>query len=597
MDKNKEFNFDEIQRALEEKVQEPEAPRGSGVSEKSQGTERELNSGESQEMEKEYEHKESQETEKECEHKESPEMKKEREHGEAPETEKEGKSRESRKTEKEEREGFRKRENVDEERESEEPEGNENFREAEGTEEFRNNREIEEREALRKSEEAAAASHRGMSVDKDIPNRRLKPDQKESIPKQRRYKEIENVDETIEAKEILRVLSQGTRAALTHVGGAAGKLWRWREKKWVRLTGIGLVIIIALFSVTQAVKYWSYDNYTVQTDFTGEDTTAASYRKVEDQVLKYSLDGAVLSDSSGTVIWTNTYNMNAPAVDNCGDTVLIYDTQGTNMRIYQESGEIGNISTELPIIKAKVAKQGVTAAILEAGENTWIQYYDTSGASIASFKTTLDSPGYPLDLALSEDGLLMAVSYLQIDNGIPKTKIGFYNWSSIGQNQMDNMVNSYTLEDSIAPQVEYLDADTCIVLREDGFTVYEGKQIPKQAAEVEEEKEIISVFYNNNCVGMVVRSDDSQNSFTMKVYNLNGRELFTEDFNFNYEQIVMDDELILMYNSNQMCVYSLAGVKKFEGDIKEGALNNVLPLNMNRYMIVTEKGTCTIKLK
>lgn len=575
MDKNKEFNFDEIQQALEEKVdvQELEALRGSRISEKSQGTESELKHRESPETEKECEHKESQATEKEREHKESPE------------------------TEKEEPEGIREAEAVDGDREFEEPEGDENFREPEEDEEFQNSRKIEEREELWKFKEAAAASQNGASADKDIPNRRLRPEWEEGIAKRERYKETEEVDETIEAKEILWELFRGTRAAVRHVGEAAGKLWRWRKKKWVRLTGIGLIILIALFSVTQTVKYWSYDNYTMQTDFTGEDTTAASYRKVEDQVLKYSLDGAVLSDSNGSVIWTNSYNMNAPAVDNCGDTVLIYDTQGTNMRIYRESGEIGNISTELPIIKAKVAKQGVTAAILEAGENTWIQYYDTSGAGIASFKTTLDSPGYPLDLALSEDGLLMAVSYLQIDNGIPKTKIGFYNWSSIGQNQMDNMVNSYTLENSIAPQIEYLDADTCIVLREDGFTVYEGKQIPKQAAEVKEEKEIISAFYNNNCVGMVVRSDDSKNPFTMKVYNLNGRELFTEDFNFNYEQIVMDDELILMYNSNQMCVYSLAGVKKFEGDIKEGALNNVLPLNMNRYMIVTEKGTCTIKLK
>lgn len=546
MDKNKEFNFDEIQRALEEKVevQETEAPGESEVSEKKQGAEKEWKNEESKETAKEGKNEESQRREKKWE------------------------DEESRETPKEEREEFRKTEDVDEERESKTSEEDGNFQRTEDTGESWNGRQMEEREAFLKSEEAAVTFQKGMSTGKEVQIRQWK-----------------------------LALSQGTRAAVARVGGAGKQLWRWRKKKWVRLTGIGLVILIVLFSVTQAVKYWSYDNYTVQTDFTGEDTTAASYRKVEDKVLKYSLDGAALSDSSGTAIWTNAYNMNAPAVDNCGDTVLIYDTQGTNMRIYQESGEIGNISTELPIIKAKVAKQGVTAAILEAGENTWIQYYDTSGASIASFKTTLDSPGYPLDLALSEDGLLMAVSYLQIDNGVPKTKIGFYNWSSIGQNQMDNMVNNYTLEDSIAPQVEYLDADTCIVLREDGFTVYEGKQIPKQAAEVEEEKEIISAFYNDRCVGMVVRSDDSQYSFTMKVYNLNGRELFTEDFNFNYEQIVMDDELILMYNKNQMCVYSLAGVKKFEGDIKEGVLNNVLPLNMNRYMIVTEKGTCTIKLK
>ena len=124
------------------------------------------------------------------------------------------------------------------------------------------------------------------------------------------YTHLDVYKRQVQIRQWKLALSQGTRAAVARVGGAGKQLWRWRKKKWVRLTGIGLVILIVLFSVTQAVKYWSYDNYTVQTDFTGEDTTAASYRKVEDKVLKYSLDGAALSDSSGTAIWTNAYNMN-----------------------------------------------------------------------------------------------------------------------------------------------------------------------------------------------------------------------------------------------------------------------------------------------
>lgn len=392
-------------------------------------------------------------------------------------------------------------------------------------------------------------------------------------------------------------MAERTRAVISNLNEYKKKLWAYRKKKWVRLGAVVLGVLLLLFIVTQVVKYWSYDSYSRQTELTGEDTTDASYSKVGDKVLRFSLDGAVLYDDAGDTLWTSSYTMYAPAVDSCGDTMVIYDTQGTTMYVYQEKGEIGKISTDMPIIKAKVAKQGVVAAILESGENTWIQYYDKDGSSIASFKTTLDSPGYPLDLALSEDGLLMAVSYLQINQGMPETKIDFYNWSSIGQNQMDNLVNSYTLKDSIAPQAEYLDASTCLVFRDDGFTVYEGQQIPKQEASVDEEKEIVSTFHNSNYVGYVVHSEEANKAFTMKVYNLKGREIFQEDFDFDYDYISMDDNQILMYNNNQMCTYSLSGVKKFEGDIKEGILSNVLPFGSNRYMLVTEGGTCTIKLK
>lgn len=392
-------------------------------------------------------------------------------------------------------------------------------------------------------------------------------------------------------------IAERTHAVISNLNEYKERIWAYRKRKWVRMALIALGVLIILFTATQVVKYWRYSSYSLQTELISEETSAVSYEKIGDNVVKFSLDGATFYDDRGNILWTSTYTMNAPAVENCGDTMVIYDTQGTAMKVYQENGEIGNISTDMPIIKAKVAKQGVVAAILESGENTWIQYYDKDGSNIASFKTTLDSPGYPLDLSLSEDGLLMAVSYIQINKGMTETQIGFYNWSSIGQNQMDNMVNSYSLKDSIAPQTEYLDASTCLVLRDNGFTIYEGQQIPKQEAAVDEEKEIISAFYNRSYVGYVVHSEDSDKAFTMKVYNLKGQEIFKEDFDFDYDQITMDDNQILMYNNKQMCIYSLSGVKKFEGDIKEGVLSKVLPFSPNRYMLVTEGGTCTIKLK
>lgn len=388
-----------------------------------------------------------------------------------------------------------------------------------------------------------------------------------------------------------------TKAVISSLGEYKERLWACRKRKWFRASAVAIAVLVFLLSVTQVEKYWTYDSYTMDTALTEEDTTTATYSRIGDKVLKYGLDGASLSDSHGKELWNSSYTMNAPAVHNCGGTFVIYDTQGTSMNVYQESGKIGSVSTDMPIIKAKVAKQGVVAAILESGENTWIQYYDKEGSSIASFKTTLDSPGYPLDLTLSEDGLLMSVSYLQMKQGIPETQIAFYNWSSIGQNQMDNMVNSYTLEDTIAPQVEYLSKTQCLAFRDDGFTVYEGQQIPKQEAEVNEKKEIISAFYNSSHVGYVVHNEDSDEAFTMKVYDLKGKEIFTSDFDFEYDSILMGDNQVLMYNNKQMCTYSLSGVKKFEGDIKKGILNNVLPFSSNRYMLVTDSGTCFIKLR
>ena len=160
------------------------------------------------------------------------------------------------------------------------------------------------------------------------------------------------------------------------------------------------------------------------------------------------------------------------------------------------------------------------AAILEDGENTWIQYYDQTGESISVIRTTIDSPGYPMDLGLSDDGTLMAVSYLCFENGQPKTRLFFYNFGSVGQNMMDNQVSSFEYDDILVPQVEYLGGSTCVAFREDGFTVFGGSQIPEERAEITVTQEIASTFSDSSHIGLVLKNEDG---FQILVYDTAGR--------------------------------------------------------------------------
>ncbi|MDD3278254.1 MAG: DUF5711 family protein [Lachnospiraceae bacterium] len=375
------------------------------------------------------------------------------------------------------------------------------------------------------------------------------------------------------------------------------RIWAYRKKKWIRLAAMAAGVLVVLLIVANVVKYWTYDSYSVVSEAGGEDTISASYANINGNVLKYSLDSAQLSNSSGKLLWNSSYSMNAPTAVSNGDTCIIYDTQGTAIHIYQKDGEIGKITTKLPIVKACVASQGVVAAVLESGDTTSIEYYEKDGTIIASSRTTLDNPGYPLDISLSQDGLLMGVTYLYVGDGKPSTKVIFYNFSSTGQNQTDNVVNSFDISGHVTPDIEYLNTDTCLVIRDDGFTVYKGKQIPKEDASVTISQEILSVVHNDDYVVFVTKDPASKKTYEMTAYNMNGREVFRESFDFPYSNISLEENHILMYNRQEMCVYSLSGVCKYQGTIDVGILNQVLALGGTRYMVVTETGTSTLKLK
>ena len=394
-----------------------------------------------------------------------------------------------------------------------------------------------------------------------------------------------------------RKLEKNIRAATNDDTSYDARLARHRRKVMIR-TGITAgVIVMACIWTALFVKYRSYDTYKVISTSDNEDTVSAQYLELDGSLFKYSGDGVAVQDYEGNISWSATYEMQNPIADECDGTIAVADQGGTNICIFNKDGEIGQIETTLNIVKIKVAKQGVVAAILDGGEDTWINFYASDGSLIAENQTRVDDPGYPLDIAVSEDGVLIMVAYQFVSGEETTSYVAFYNFATAGQNQIDNIVSGYQYQGVVIPQVEYLDSSTAVAFRDDGFSVFKGKQIPKESANVQVEEEIISTFYDKDNIGLVFKNDGKDKMYTMKVYDTSGHIKFEKSFNIAYTKIRMSDGHIVMNNDSQVCVITTNGVEKFNGNIDEGAINDFFRLGMNKYMLVMDNGLSTIKFK
>lgn len=374
-----------------------------------------------------------------------------------------------------------------------------------------------------------------------------------------------------------------------------------KKKNFIRmLIGSAAVLAVVLLSVFLGQKK-VYHSYKVAAASEQEDTVSTKYTEMDGKLLKYSGEGVALVNKNQETLWNVTYDeMLNPTMDECNDTVVIYDQGNTSMAIFNKEGQLGSIKTNLNIIKAKVAKQGVVAAILDGGDDTWINFYAADGSLIAENQTRVDDPGYPLDISVSEDGMMIMVTYQFVDGGKTTSYVAFYNFGTVGQNQIDNIVSGYKYENVVIPQVEYLAGDTAVAFRDDGFTLYKGNQIPKEGTTVKAEKEIVSAFYDEDMIGLVFKNNNKESKdkqYVMKVYNGNGRLKFTKEFGIPYTSIKVSDGQVVMNNSSQVCVISGQGVEKFNGTIDEGSINDFFKLGMNRYMLVLDNGLRTIKFK
>ncbi|MDO4617301.1 MAG: DUF5711 family protein [Lachnospiraceae bacterium] len=361
-----------------------------------------------------------------------------------------------------------------------------------------------------------------------------------------------------------------------------------RSRKQIRWLSLGLVVIIGAAAAGIVARNWTYHSLNELVVSEKEDTLSVSYARIGDTILKYGVDSAVLVDQNNSMIWTVSYNMSAPKVDRCGETFVIYDSKGTGMVICNGSGRLGEISADKPIVKANVSEQGVVAAILEDGENSWINLYSKEGAVIATMKTTFTNPGYPMDLDVSHNGTLLAVNYLYMDNGTPVSRVSFYNFGTVGQNQQDNLVAEMEYRDNILPEIEYVDSETCVSFREEGFSIYSGRQIPAETVTIETDSSIVSTFYDEENIGLVLQNVNSENDYTICLYDLKGREVLRKETDFRYNSIELNGGQIVLSSKDEFCVYSLQGVEKYRG-VLEIPARMFMGFGRNKFIYVTEE--------
>ena len=373
---------------------------------------------------------------------------------------------------------------------------------------------------------------------------------------------------------------------------------RLRKRRRTRITRV-LIILAAVLLVAGAVLLYlekrTYHDISILKTSEQEDVVSTRYIEMAGNVLRYSPNEISLQTDDMETIWSEPYNMNNPVADVHGDYCVIADRDGTTLVFADKNGVTGTATTPYTIVKARTSADGLTAVILDSGDDTWIDYYSGDGSLIAENQTKIDDPGYPMDVAVSDDGVIMMVTYQFVDGSETTSYVAFYNFGDVGQNEDDRIVSGYTYDGVLIPQIQYLGGGDCVAIRDDGFTVYHGRQIPKEYRTVTVDKEIISTFYDDDRIGLVFRNDDKEKLYTMEVYNTDGALKFSKDFNIPYTNIRMSDDYIIMYNSSQVCVVNSRGIEKFNGTV-DGTIKDFFKVGWNRYMMVLDSGVNLIKL-
>lgn len=357
---------------------------------------------------------------------------------------------------------------------------------------------------------------------------------------------------------------RGFHTVETNLEEMEQKIRAHRRKIAVRTAILAAAIAVIAAAAGIYFAWKEYESFEIRSEIERRDSAATRYESFAGNILRYNNDGAFFADMSDNLIWNQAYEMQNPMVDICEDYAAIADRQGTQIYIMNTSGVQGEIETSKPIEAVCVANQGIVAVLTQEDGNSRLELFKKNGESLASGELHVENSGYPLDIALSNDANKLAVSILDISKGRARTNIAFYNFGSVGQNEIDNIVGSYTYEDTVMPEIDFVSNDRMIAFGDSQISVFEGTQKPEETVKLELEEEVKSVIYDEEYFGLVYGNGDTNDTHRINVYDMRGKLRLEQEFQIPYQNIeFLKNHEICITNDTKCEIYTLRGVRKF----------------------------------
>lgn len=373
-----------------------------------------------------------------------------------------------------------------------------------------------------------------------------------------------------------------------------------RKKRQRRIRNIILVLIIGALALGISIYLFilyhkNYQSFEVLSSETIAGDNSSKFLDYKGGVVKYNKDGAVAYDKDGKLLWNGSYEMNDPVADVCEDYVVVADRGNKLIHIFNDKGFVSSIITLYDIIEAEIARQGVVAVLMESGDTSYIKLYYEEGTIVSDSNeegvlseivTKVEEAGYPLDLAISDDGKKLVISFLSFTSGKLVSTVGFYNFGEVGQNNIDRFVGGFEYEELVVPKVSFIGNNTVSVFTENGFEIYSMLEKPELVHEEVFEQKIYSVFSGESHVGLVLEGTDSVLK-QLLLYDTSGKEVMNEKLDFPYEQIYMSKDEIILHDNLSTLILKANGREKFRYTF-DSNVEGIYPINhLDKYYLVT----------
>lgn len=366
-----------------------------------------------------------------------------------------------------------------------------------------------------------------------------------------------------------------------------------KRAKWVLII---CIIIVALFFLYREVL--EFHHYQTVASTENNASEAIEYASFGNLIIRYGNEGASAISSDNTTIWEEAYEMENPIISVRNNYFAIADQKGKTIVIMNRDGFCQQISTDLPIQKIDVSDTGSVAVLMQdEGSISYLGLYSLSGKKTAEGTLHFGNSGYPLSLAISEDGVNLALSVLDIKDGQSKSSVNFYNFAHAPAEGKDNQVASFTYDNTVIPEICYGTGTRLVAFGDDKVISFQGGAEPQEKNVMEIEGTVRSIVHSEDRIGLLYDQGDNGDGSTLVLYDYTGDEKRRYSINGLYSSVgLLENGEVYLIQDKNLAIYRKYGRVKYTGSADTPFYTIISQGNGMRYVFVREGKTEQVRL-
>lgn len=368
-------------------------------------------------------------------------------------------------------------------------------------------------------------------------------------------------------------------------------------------TGFLILVTLLLFVVIAGIGAYiwnreyrtAYDDFEVVWSGSLNRNAAMKYIPYHNGYMKVSRDGAEAVNAYGSLAWNIGYDMNDPIAATCQQYAVVGDYDNKIVYMMDGTGSLFWKNVPYPIREVETSAVGVVAVRMNDGMTDYIQLITLSGEVLVEIKTMENRDGFPVDIALSEDGTKLVTSYLVIDDGAADGWVSFYNFGDVGKNYANNLAGVFKY-DEVIPEIRFMDNNTLCAFRKNGADIYSVPELPERVAEISCDAPILRASTSKDYLGIMINNAKAGTVARVAVYDKKGQPIFDRTIVENFDAFLIAGENLVFYNSGACLVMNMNGTLKYNGLLAGHSVREIMPAGeKDKLMLFEEEAVSTIR--